>query len=224
MKEMRFKKLRLWAAYPFAVLYLVAAYFYGLDFRLGMWLVLAGLCIRFWAAGFIKKIRVLTTAGPYAFVRNPLYVGNFLIGLGFCLAVPAHFLSIIYGVLFFYFYAGTVKKEEILLSDLFGKEYLEYKQAVPAFIPRLTPFRSKWPASAFSLEQAHFNGELIRVLVTGIVLCLLCFFYGFFKEKVIGTHDTMYSAVLLAVHVALLAVTIAHRKKLIKSEQNQQKK
>jgi Putative protein-S-isoprenylcysteine methyltransferase len=90
---------------------------------------LAGLLIRFWAAGYIKKIRVLTTVGPYAYVRNPLYVGNFLMGLGFCLFIDAPYLSLLYSGLFIVFYAGTVKKEESVLTDLFGEDYRAYKKS-----------------------------------------------------------------------------------------------
>ena len=54
---MKFKKWRLWAAYPFAVVYLVFAYQQGLDFSYGIGYMIAGLLIRLWAAGYIKKIR-----------------------------------------------------------------------------------------------------------------------------------------------------------------------
>ncbi|MFH1062957.1 MAG: isoprenylcysteine carboxylmethyltransferase family protein [Candidatus Omnitrophota bacterium] len=217
MKNLRFKKMRLWASYPFAAVYLVFVYKYGIVVNPGLGVIIAGLFVRFWAAGYIKKIRKLTTSGPYAFVRNPLYVGNFLMGLGFCLFVNNIYLCLIYIILFSFFYLGTMKKEEILLRQLFGNDYVEYKQAVPAFFPRLKPYKSKDPIH-FSLAQAHFNGELIRVLVTGVLLCMLYFFYYFFKEKSLNLKDVFFAGTLFIVQVLLLIFTIAHRKKFVKQE------
>jgi len=217
MKNLRFKKMRLWASYPFAAVYLVFVYKYGIVVNPGLGVIFAGLLIRFWAAGYIKKIRKLTTSGPYAFVRNPLYIGNFLMGLGFCLFVNNLYLSIGYTLLFSFFYLGTMKKEEILLTQLFGDDYVEYKKAVPLFFPRLKPYKSKDPIR-FSLAQAHFNGELIRVLVTGALLFMLYFFYYAFKEKSLDVKDMWFAGGLLIVQIVLLLFTIIHRRKFVKQE------
>jgi len=214
---MRFKKLRLWATYPFALVYILFAYKHGIEFMPGVWFVLAGLLVRCWAAGYIKKIRVLTTAGPYSFVRNPLYVGNFLMGLGFCLFVRDLMLSLIYVVLFFFFYIGTMKKEEVLLTDLFGEEYINYKKKVPAFIPSIFPYASKQPMR-YSLKQAHYNGEMIRVVVTGILLCLIYFAVYFLKEKTLDTGALLKAGLLIAVQGIILFVTIQHRKAFVKKQ------
>lgn len=217
MKNLRFKKMRLWVSYPLAAVYLVFVYKYGIMIHPGFGVIIAGLLVRFWAAGYIKKIRELTTSGPYAFVRNPLYVGNFLIGLGFCLFVNNIYLSVIYILLFTFFYLGTMKKEEILLTQLFGDAYIEYKKAVPLFLPSLKPYKSKNPIR-FSLAQAHFNGEFIRVLVTGGLLCLLYLFTYFFRDNSFDRKDVFYAGMLLIVQILLLIFTIAHRKKIVKQE------
>ncbi len=214
--DMRFKKLRLWAAYPFALVYLFFVLRYGIQFHPGIWVVLAGLLIRFWAAGYIKKIRVLTTIGPYAYVRNPLYVGNFLMGLGFCLFISAPYLALFYSVVFAIFYAGTVKKEETLLTDLFGADYVAYKKAVPAFIPRLTAYPAK-ERVPYSLSQAHYNGEFIRVLVTALLLCLLYVVNFHFRENLLSRGDLWRVGGLIVSQLIVLGLTIAHRKKLIRS-------
>ncbi|MCG2712630.1 MAG: isoprenylcysteine carboxylmethyltransferase family protein [Candidatus Omnitrophica bacterium] len=213
---MRFKKLRLWAVYPFAIVYIVSAYKQGLEFIPGIWFVLAGLLTRCWAAGYIKKIRVLTTSGPYSFVRNPLYVGNFLMGLGFCLFVRDVMLILIYIVLFFFFYLGTMKKEEAVLTELFKEEYINYKKRVPAFIPRIFPYIRKQP-ERYSLKQAHYNGELIRIVVTGILLCLI-YFAAYFKENTWGRGDLLKAGLLIAGQAIVLLVTIQHRKEFVKKQ------
>ncbi len=210
---MRFKKLRLWVTYPFAFVYTVFAYKYGIEFMPGVCFVLAGLLVRCWAAGYIKKIRVLTTAGPYSFARNPLYVGNFLMGLGFCLFVRDLMLSLIYVILFFFFYIGTMKKEEALLTDLFGEDYINYKKKVPAFIPRIVPYASKQP-TRYSLKQAHYNGELIRVVVTGILLSLIYFAVYFPKDK----DSLLKTGLIIALQSIILLVIIQNRKEFVKKQ------
>jgi len=215
--SLRFKKLRLWISYPFAGICLVFAYKYGISFIPGIWFIFTGLILRLWAAGYIQKIRRLTTCGPYSFVRNPLYVGNFLIGIGFCLFIGNIILILLYIVLFFLFYLGTMKKEEKVLEDLFGKDYLEYKKNVPAFIPRLLPYKAQ-AKGGYTLEQAHYNGELIRILVAGILLCLLYFFKYGVEQEMLDTDSTEILAGLVFLQVLLLVVTIIHRKRFIKKQ------
>ena len=217
---MEFKKWRLWATYPFAFVYIVFAYKYGIEFIPGIWFVLAGLLVRCWAAGYIRKVRVLTTAGPYSFVRNPLYVGNFLMGLGFCLFVRDLMLSLIYVIVFFFFYVGTVKKEEALLIDLFKEEYVNYKNKVPVFIPRIVPYVSKQPMR-YSLRQVHYNGELIRIVVTGMLLCLIYFAVYFLKQRTLDKGDLLRAGLLITVQGIILLITIQHRKKFVKKQDKQ---
>ncbi|MDO8971895.1 MAG: hypothetical protein Q7U74_14470, partial [Saprospiraceae bacterium] len=135
-----------------------------------------------------------------------------------CLFVENILLTLAYSTVFIFFYAGTVKKEEALLSGLFGKEYTAYTKAVPAFIPRLTPYRSKEKVS-YSLAQAHYNGEFIRVLVTGILLCLLYVFYYYYKERMLSNNDLWQVGLLTASQTAVLLLTIAHRRNIVKKEQ-----
>lgn len=109
---------------------------------IGAVLAVVGLWIRGWSAGTIHKDEELTTAGPYAYTRNPLYVGSFVIGVGVSLA-GAHWL---WPTLFLVFYAGvygrTMAHEAARLTDLFGDRYLEYAAHVPGFVPRATPYRA----------------------------------------------------------------------------------
>jgi len=216
--DLRYKKMRLWASYPFALVYLVFAYKYGLDFSRGIGVIIAGLLIRLWAAGYIRKIRKLTTAGPYAFVRNPLYVGNFLIGLGFCLFMNNIFLWLIYSALFFFFYKGTVKKEEELLEKLFGKQYIKYRKEVPAFIPGLTRMRNKDNVQ-YSFSQAHFNGEPIRILAAGIVLSGLYFGNLFIRMGAISAHELFYAGLIILAQLVALSMVIKHRRGFIKAQE-----
>lgn len=103
----------------------------------GLVLALAGGLVRAWAAGAIRKNRVLTTHGPYAFTRNPLYVGTFLIGLGFAVASGVVWFLAAFLVFFTVIYGKTMRREEKRLAELFGEEFDRYATAVPRFLPRL---------------------------------------------------------------------------------------
>ncbi|MGD8321000.1 MAG: methyltransferase [Gemmatimonadota bacterium] len=127
---------------------------------LGVVLGLAGLLVRGWAAGTIHKEKELTTTGPYAFTRNPLYVGSFLLGLGITVAGghwiwPAIFLVFYLGV-----YGRTMVGESQLLTDLFQDRYRHYATHVPTFLPRLTPYRAPGgEGGGFTFAQYRRNRE-----------------------------------------------------------------
>lgn len=103
-----------------------------------------GLIIRAWAAGYLKKDRVLVQAGPYAMTRNPLYFGSFLVGIGLCLACGSPGLLLWFAVFFGVFYYPAMVAEREHLRALFGPAYDRYERAVPLFLPRL---RRRWKSS-----------------------------------------------------------------------------
>ena len=115
---------------------------------------LFGLAIRAWAAGHIRKNSRLAVSGPYAFTRNPLYLGSFILGLGFTIASGRWALALVFGALFLGIYFPVMRVEASTLTELFGDEYRAYKNAVPLFFPRITPYR---PADSDSLR---FDGSL----------------------------------------------------------------
>ena len=102
---------------------------------------LLGLAIRAWAAGHIRKNAQLAISGPYAFTRNPLYFGSFLLGLGFTIASGQLILGLLFVALFLGIYFPVMRVEASTLAELFGEDYQAYKRSVPLFFPRLTPFR-----------------------------------------------------------------------------------
>ena len=127
---------------------------------LGMLISAAGLLLRGWSAGTIRKGETLATSGPYAFVRNPLYVGSFLIGAGLAVAGGAWLWLVLFLGFFVVVYGPTVTAEAERLTEQFGQRYVDYSAAVPAFIPRLTPFRGSEPDSAsFAWSQYERNRE-----------------------------------------------------------------
>lgn len=104
---------------------------------------LPGLALRAWASGHLQKNDALATGGPYAFSRNPLYLGSFVIGLGFSIAAGRVLLGLAFAVLFLGIYVPVMRVESATLAELFGKKYRRYAEEVPLFFPRVTAFRAR---------------------------------------------------------------------------------
>lgn len=116
---------------------------------------LIGVLIRAWSTGHIVKNQQLTTTGPYAHTRNPLYFGSFLLALGF--AVAAHWVAVLLVVAFWIaVYGPTITRERDYLRGVYGPAYAEFEANVPAFVPRLSP----WSGPAGADRSAGFSFPL----------------------------------------------------------------
>jgi protein-S-isoprenylcysteine O-methyltransferase Ste14 len=101
-------------------------------------LVIPGLWLRGYASGYVKKNEELTTTGPYAHVRNPLYLGSILIAAGFAVALLSWPVAAALAVMFVAIYVPVIVSEERFLRTTFP-EFEEYCRRVPRLIPRITP-------------------------------------------------------------------------------------
>lgn len=151
----------------------------------GVLLVLLGESIRFWGVAYAgpatrttKKVTCarLVTEGPYAYVRNPLYIGNFLIGLGFMIMAWAlmPWMLLVFVVLFLLQYSAIVHLEEEFLSQKFGKTYRTFQNHVPRWIPRLSPYRGNKRNSIrpdFKIALRSERNTLQTIMI--VVLCIL---------------------------------------------------
>ena len=115
----------------------------------GAAVALPGLALRAWATGYLKKNDVLAVTGPYAYTRNPLYLGSFLIGLGFTIAAGKLVLGLVFAALFVGIYLPVMRVESQTLAGLFGESYRRYASSVPLFFPRLSPYSGKNAAGTF---------------------------------------------------------------------------
>jgi protein-S-isoprenylcysteine O-methyltransferase Ste14 len=107
---------------------------------------LVGLALRAWASGHIRKNARLAVSGPYAHTRNPLYLGSFILGLGFTVAASSSLLLFLvlgglFAALFLGIYWPVMRVEAAALAEMFGEEYRDYAAAVPLLFPRPTPYR-----------------------------------------------------------------------------------
>jgi protein-S-isoprenylcysteine O-methyltransferase Ste14 len=136
------RRLRLPLGFALGLLYLLFAHPTKLALITGGVIAFIGLCVRAWASGHISKNERLAVSGPYAHTRNPLYFGSFLIAAGF--AVAAHWALLLVVIAFWAFvYAPTMERERANIADRFPEAYAKYSENVPAFIPRVTPWREE---------------------------------------------------------------------------------
>jgi protein-S-isoprenylcysteine O-methyltransferase Ste14 len=175
---------RSWTPVPLALILLLVRWrsvHEAWVFGLGLLIVLAGLGIRYWAVSYIGTISrtraarfgPLMSAGPFALVRNPLYVGNFLVWIGFAIASGLMWMVPVAWALFALQYSAIVRFEEAALTQHFGGTYETYLREVPRWTLDLGRFREAlgtrgshgWREVCFSER-----GTLIAAFVMTVLL------------------------------------------------------
>jgi len=155
-----FVRWRVRLGYPLAI---VALWFSRPTRRsivVGALMGVVGLSVRAYAAGYLRKQEVLTVTGPYAYTRNPLYLGSALLVLGTAIATRSWISSAILMVYFAVFYSVVMQREANELHRRHGASFEEYARAVPLFLPRLTAARLTGDsAGSFSFAQFKKNHE-----------------------------------------------------------------
>ncbi len=169
---------------PFLIAMIIFARPTLLSLVVGFAIVLLGEAIRFWGVSIAgSETRTtgtvggtyLITNGPFAYVRNPLYVGNMLMYAGIGVMSLALFPWLVIGacVWFFIQYYLIVTKEEEYLAERFGNEYEHYRRNVRRFLPRLTPYVAPTPAPKHARAREGFASEARTLQAIGIVTLLL---------------------------------------------------
>lgn len=114
-----------------------------------------GLALRGWAAGHLAKDRRLATSGPYAFTRNPLYLGTLIAALGLAAASRSAWLALLFAGLFALVYLPAIELEEQHLAAILPG-YADFAQRVPLLIPNWPNHRG---AEHFSMALYRKNRE-----------------------------------------------------------------
>ena len=122
-------------------------------------LVVPGLWLRAYASGYVKKNAELTTTGPYAHTRNPLYLGSMLIAFGFAAAAASWVILVALAALFAAIYIPTIQSEEEYLRAHFAG-FDDYARAVPRLLPRLTAARPMVEGEVGDSGSGSFSGAL----------------------------------------------------------------
>ncbi len=144
-----------------------------LSIALGLPFLLLGEAIRIYSSGYIQKDSVLAREGPYSLTRNPLYLGNFFLGLGFVIMASRWYLIGIYLILFYFVYDSTIQEEERKLLEQFGRLYEEYAGRVPRFFPNGRAWGSWRGEFSWSLVKKHREVNTCYGIVLGIGFVLL---------------------------------------------------
>jgi len=193
----RWFKLRFAIIYPFGIFVAIFANSDDDSMRTSLWWIIPGLLIRLWANGYAIKMEKLTTSGPYAFVRNPLYLGTMFIAIGFAVMLRTHYIGALFVAFMALTYYQTIKKEERMLEERFKEEYINYTKRVPAIIPTIFPYRSgeKW---SFSFKRFLESKEYKTFLWIAIVVISF-----YLKEELLVEHEPVGSKILCFMGIAL---------------------
>ncbi|HXA86353.1 MAG TPA: isoprenylcysteine carboxylmethyltransferase family protein [Candidatus Dormibacteraeota bacterium] len=136
-----------------------------------------GVLVRALASGHISKNAALATTGPYAYTRNPLYLGSIIIAVGFLIAARNVWIGVAVLAMFAFIYLPVITAEEKYLRSAFPA-YDRYASEVPRFLPRLTPYQAGAAAddgtsqfsSALYLRHREYNAALGSILMLGALV------------------------------------------------------
>jgi protein-S-isoprenylcysteine O-methyltransferase Ste14 len=136
----RAARLRVTAGFAMVAAFAIFSHPTPHSLEIGLTASLAGLAVRAWAAGHLAKNQRLATSGPYAFTRNPLYLGTLATALGLAAAGHSAALALLFGALFALVYLPAIELEEQHLTAILPG-YREFAARVPLLLPR-------WPAAS----------------------------------------------------------------------------
>ena len=164
------RRVRIPLGFAFAVVYIWLARPTRTSLLVGGLLLLPGLVLRGLASGHVEKDKQLTTSGPYAYTRNPLYLGSLILAAGFAVAARSWWIVAAMLAMFAAIYLPVIAGEERYLRHTFP-EYDDYARHVPRLLPRLTPYKS--PVSAYSSTRYWKHREYQAIIGCGVVLGIL---------------------------------------------------
>lgn len=160
------RRIRVPLGFAFAVLYFWLARPTPKLTFIASAIVALGLVVRALASGHVRKNEQLTTTGPYAYLRNPLYFGSLILAAGFAVAARSWWIVLLMILLFVIVYLPVIRAEELFLNSKFP-EFDEYSRHVPRIIPRLTPFGNAAGSFSWELYRKHreYNAALGSLLM-----------------------------------------------------------
>ncbi|HVF47244.1 MAG TPA: isoprenylcysteine carboxylmethyltransferase family protein [Pyrinomonadaceae bacterium] len=162
----------------FAAVFFIFANPTVMSLAVGAVIALAGLALRAWSSGHIRKASVLAVTGPYAHTRNPLYLGTLVMGVGFTIAAGVWWLALVFCVLFIGIYLPVMSVEAEDMRRIFPGDFPEFERNVPLLIPRLTPWRKS--SEKFDIQlyfrYREYRAALGAFLAIGLLAAKALFF------------------------------------------------
>jgi protein-S-isoprenylcysteine O-methyltransferase Ste14 len=170
------RRIRVPLGFVFAGVFLWLAQPTAKTMLFSLLLVVPGVWLRAYAAGYVRKNAELTFTGPYAYTRNPLYLGSMMIAFGFAAAAGSWILLIALVGLFAAIYIPTIQGEEGYLREHFAG-FDEYAARVPRLLPRLTaaefPANQNASGGRFSWQQWRHHREYNAFMGAGAIYLAL---------------------------------------------------
>jgi protein-S-isoprenylcysteine O-methyltransferase Ste14 len=164
------RRIRVPAGFVFTAFYIWQARPSWTSLGAGAGIVVLGLALRAYASGHLHKASALTVTGPYAYTRNPLYLGSLIIGVGFALTARSLWIGLVLATIFFAIYMPVMRFEEEFLRSQFAG-FDEYARHVPRMLPRLrAPER---PRGKFSIDLYCKHREYNAAMGAAAVLAVL---------------------------------------------------
>ena len=165
------RRIRVPIGFLSAVLFVLLARPTRTSLLAGTFAMIPGLLLRGLASGHVQKDKQLTTSGPYAYTRNPLYLGSLMMAAGFAIAARNWWIVAIMLLTFFLIYIPVIAGEERYLGKTFP-EYGEYARNVPRMFPRLTPYGSQRSdySSARYWKHREYQASIGCVVVLAILV------------------------------------------------------
>ena len=164
------RRIRVPLGFIFAIVYVWLARPTRTSLIAGALVMLPGLVLRGLASGHVQKDKQLTISGPYAYTRNPLYLGSLMLAGGFAIAARSWWIVAVMLLMFAVIYVPVIAGEERYLRQTFP-EYDDYARHVPRMLPRLTPYRSR--QSAYSSARYWKHREYEASIGCAVVLAVL---------------------------------------------------
>jgi protein-S-isoprenylcysteine O-methyltransferase Ste14 len=164
------RRIRVPLGFVLAVAYIWLAKPTWSSIAVGAVIAFIGVGVRAAASGHVKKNTELTKTGPYAYTRNPLYVGSIVIAAGFAIAAMSTWIVVILAFMFVAIYVPVIRSEEAFLRGTFA-DFDEYCQRVPRLVPRLT--RAYEGTGSFSQELYLKHREYNALIGTAAMLAAL---------------------------------------------------
>jgi protein-S-isoprenylcysteine O-methyltransferase Ste14 len=173
------QRIRVFSGFIFAIVFLVFSRPTPLTLAVGIAIALIGVLLRAWACGHLRKSSELDVSGPYAHTRNPLYLGTFIIALGFGIASGSWWLFLLVAAYIGSIYLPVINVEAVVLEKRLGSEYSEYAANVPLLFPRLTAWKKTERHFDFQLylKNGEYNAA-IGFAVASVFLALKSYLLG----------------------------------------------
>lgn len=165
------RRIRVPLGFAFTVLYLWLARPTTTSMLIGSALIIPGLAIRALASGHVQKNEQLTTSGPYAYTRNPLYLGSLILAVGFGITARNWWIGVGLILMFLAIYLPVIHGEEAFLGEHFT-EFAYYARHVPRLLPRLTSFGDSHGTFSWDLYWKHreYNATLGAVAMMAALI------------------------------------------------------